>query len=358
MWGGAALIAIPLAWSQAAVGSSPAVIEPRMAALSPIRTDHRLRISKILVKPGQSVKADEILVELDPTEIDADLAVARAKLVYVELVAGWQQLKVRDEHARTSHALAAKAESSAVDVARIVAEAERDRSELIQLDTNMAIEQKLVGDQLANAERLKAMQLQRAALAKKVEEYRTAVEQVRKGAAGSTGRLSEWRQGSKDPNSEGGEQPDARAAAGEVQRQEIRQLELLRQNCVLRAPFDGRVGDIIGHVGELSADPLVPVLTVVEEYSKTAIAYVNQTSAEKIHLGDRTKLVPRGLTARPLLGRVVALAPSITEIPIRFRRVPTLAEFGRSVYIELDVPDSLPGRALDAVFLHSKGLGL
>ena len=357
MWGVAALVAIPLAWSQAAVGSSPAMIEAHMASLAPIRTDHRLRINKILVKPGQSVKAGEVLVEMDASEIDADLAVARAKLVYAELVAGWQQLRVRDEHARTSHALAAKAEGSAVGVARIVAETERDRSELAQLDTNMAIEQKLVGDQLANAERLKAMQLQRAGLAKKVEEYRSAVEQARKGAVGSTGRLSEWRQGSKDPNTEGGELPDARSAAGEVQRQEIKRLEILRQNCAIRAPFDGRVGDILGHVGELSADPLVPVLTVVEERSKTAIAYVNQSSAEKIHLGDRAKLVPRDLMARPLMGRVAALAPSITEIPIRFRRVPTLQEFGRSVYIELDVPAGLPGRALDAVFIRSKGFG-
>jgi hypothetical protein len=114
------------------------------------------------------------------------------------------------------------------------------------------------------------------------------------------------------------------------------------------------VGDIIGHAGELSADPTMPLLTVVEDHSKIAVAYANQTSAEKIHVADRVKLVPRGLTARPVMGRVVALAPSITEIPTRFRRVPTLQEFGRNIYIELDVPDALPGRALDAVFLHSK----
>ena len=63
-------------------------------------------------------------------QADADLAIAQAKLAYVEIIADWQQMRMRDDRARTSHALAATAERAAVDVARIVAEAERDRSEL------------------------------------------------------------------------------------------------------------------------------------------------------------------------------------------------------------------------------------
>lgn len=356
MWIGAAAVAAPLAWTQAAIGSSPAVIEPRLAALSSMRTDHRLRIKKILVKPGQSVKAGDALVEMDAVDIDADIAVAKAKLVYAELLAGWQQVKMRDEHARTSHALSAKAESSALEMARIVAEAERDRSELTQLDANLAIEEKLVGNQLANAERLKAMRLQRAALSKKVEEYKAAVDKAHKGVAGSSSRLGEWRQDGKDAKPEGGQEPDARTAAREVQLKEIEQLEILRAHCVLRAPLDGKVGDIIGHEGELSADPVIPILTVVEEFSKTAIAYANQSSAMRVHLGDRVKLLPREVSGAPLMGRVVALAPSLTEIPIRFRHVPTLIEFSRAVYIELDAPASVPGRAFDAVFLSGKGI--
>jgi hypothetical protein len=74
------------------------------------------------------------------------------------LVAGWQQLRMLDDRTRTSHELAFTAERAAVDVARIVAEAEHDRSELVQLDANMALEQKLVGDQLASADRLKSME--------------------------------------------------------------------------------------------------------------------------------------------------------------------------------------------------------
>jgi multidrug resistance efflux pump len=266
---------------------------------------------------------------------------------------------MQDDRARTSHELAATAERAAVDVARIIAEAERDRSELGQLDANLAIEQKLVGDQLASADRLKAMKLQRAALAKKVEEYKAAVAQARKSASGSTQRLGRWRQVVKEPTGPvdpvGPTREDARAAAGELQRKEIARLELMRKFHEIRAPFDGRVGEILLRVGELSADPASPVITVVEEQSRSAIAYVRQDKAHAVQTGDLVELVPRDLSGPHLTGRVTALAPSITELPVRFRRLPNIAEFGRNVYIQLDAPASLPGQAFDAVFRRGGG---
>ena len=369
LWGLAAIVGLPMAISQAGIGSSPAIVEPHVALLSPMRTDHRLRISKILVQPGQRVKAGEVLVQMDTTELDADLAIAQAKLAYVEILAGWKQIRMLDDRTRTSHELATTAERAAIDVARIIAEAERDRSELAQLETNLDLEQKLVSDQLASADRLKAMKLQKAALAKKVQEYQAAVNQARKSASGSTKRLGDWRQDKQNKKDKKGGtleaasaetqtlQSDVRAAAGTLQRQEIARLDLLRTYYQIRAPFDGRVGEILAHVGELSADPGIPVITVVQEQSLTAIAYLRQDGARKIHLGDLVKLVPRDLSGPPLKGRVTALAPSMTEMPVRFRRMPNLIEFGRNVYIALDSPIDLPGQAYDAVFNRPSGGG-
>jgi multidrug resistance efflux pump len=361
LWAAAAAIGIPMAISQAGIGSSPAIVEARVASLSPMRTDHRLRLAKIFVQPGQQAKAGELLAQMDTSEIEVDLAIAQAKLAYVEIVAGWQQLRMQDDRARTSHELATIAERSAVDVARIIAEAEQDRGELAQLDANMTIEQKLVDDQLASADRLKAMKLQRAALVKKVEEYKIAVMRARKSASGSTQRLGQWQKQIKDAKAavaaERAAQEDARAAAGELQRKEIARLELLRKLHEIRAPFDGRVGDILMHVGDLSADPASPVLTLVEEKSERAIAYVRQDRAEAVHVGDRAKLVSRDLSSPALTGRVVAVAPSVTEMPKRFWRMPNLIEFGRNVYVQLDKPASLPNLAYDAVFNRASGGG-
>jgi len=117
------------------------------------------------------------------------------------------------------------------------------------------------------------------------------------------------------------------------------------------------VGEILAQVGDLSADPGTPVITVIEEQSKIAIAYLAQSNAQRIHLGDIVRLVPRDLSGPHLTGRVTALAPNITEIPQRFRRVPTLHEYGRNAYIQLDAVANLPGQAFDAVFRRGGGGG-
>ncbi len=359
LWAGAAAVSVPMAMSQAGVGSSPAVIQPRIASLAPIRTGHRLRVAKIFVRPGQPVKSGDLLVQMDTTEIDADLAVAQAKLAYVEIMADWHELRLQDERARTSHALASRAERAALDVARIVAEAEHDRSELAQLDANLAVEQQLVGDQLASAERLRSMRLARAALGKKVEQYAAAVAGARTSVSGASKRLTEWHQDPRDQaaGAFASSPGRGRAAAVELQRREIAKLELVRSYHEIRAPFDGRVGEVQAQVGQLSADPASPMVTLVEEHSSTAIAYLGQLKASQVRVGDLARLVPRDLSGPALQGRVTALAPSISEIPERFRRVPRLPEYGRNVYIRLDVPANLPGQAFDAVFRRGPGGG-
>ncbi|MBN2574694.1 MAG: biotin/lipoyl-binding protein [Deltaproteobacteria bacterium] len=361
LWGLAAAIAIPLGWSYAGVGASPAVVQARVSALAPMRTDHRLRVKEILVKPGQSVKQGELLMQFDTGEVDADLAVVRATLVYEELMARWQETKMRESHARTTHAFAANAERAAVDAARLKAEAERDRSELAQLEVNLALEEKLVGDQLADSKQLNEMRQRKAALTKKVQEYQIAVNQARRSAAGSSRRLSDLRKGIKGQSpvvAEGTvEEISAQFAAGEIHRAEIKRLELLRTFHEIRAPFDGRVGDIFLQVGQLCADPTLPAMTVVEEPAKTAVAYAQEASADQVRLGDVATLVPRDLSGATLTGRVVALAPSVTEMPVRFWKLPSTPAFGRNVYIELDRPGGLSGQAYNAVFDRGSGGG-
>ncbi len=347
MWGSVAAVAVPFAWKQAGVGSSPAVVEGRVAKLTAPRSRERERVLKVLVKPGQPVKAGQLLVQMDTTRIDAELAAARAQLDYIRLDTHWRSVRARDSHALASHELATTAERAAVEAARIVAEAERDRSALSEIDVNLALEQKLVGDQLADSERLKAMRVERAALAKKVHEYRGAVARVRREASGSTQRLGAWQ--AKSPSGEPSV-ADLVDSAVEAQRQAIKILEVFRSQLDIRAPFDGRVSQVSAVEGELCGDPALPLVTVAEERSSEVTAYVNQGRAERIAMGERVRIIPREAAGPTLTGRVVGLSPNLQEIPVRFRHIPTMQEFARSVRVQLDSPASLPGMACDAVF--------
>jgi multidrug efflux pump subunit AcrA (membrane-fusion protein) len=205
------------------------------------------------------------------------------------------------------------------------------------------------------------MKQARAALAKKVEEYQAAVAQGRKSVSGSSRRLSEWNRDVTDPKKGSPGIPatpgDIRAAAIELQRQEIARLETERRLHEVRAPFDGRIGEVLMQAGDLSAQPEAPVVTLVEERMTTAIAYLAPGDAHKVRVGDIARLVPRDLSGPALTGRVTALAPNISEIPIRFRHNPNLHEFGRNVYIRLDAPAPLPGQAFQASFRRGSGGG-
>lgn len=350
LWGGVAAVGVPLAWTQASVFSSPAMVRGRLAKLAAPRSRERVRVEKVLVKPGQPVKAGQLLIQMDPSHVDAELAVARAKLDFIEVDSRWRSVRVRDNHALASHQLASTAERSAVDAARIVAEAERDRSALSEVDVNLAVEQKLVGDQLASSDRLRALRVERAALAKKVDEYRGAVAKVRQEASGSSRRLGAW-QGATMGTEDSAE---LERLAIEVQRGEIKVLELFRAMLEIRAPFDGRVAEVLAIEGEFSADPGEPLITVADDHSNEVVVFVNQGRAERIAIGDRVKLVPRESAGPSLTGKVMALAPNMQEIPLRFRHVPTVQEYARNVYVQLD-SSALPGVACDAVFSRSSG---
>ena len=300
-----------------------------------------------------------MLVKMNTLDIDQEIKVAKARQAQYELMVKAEEIKVIDEYSRATQTFATTAERAGLEMARVYAEQQQDRSELTQLDVAIAHEQKLVNDQLANTAYLNSLKVKRAALSKKVEEYQAAVTNAKKGATGSNKRLGAWNKQGKvaDPaqSSRVADRVAPIQAMAEMQREEVRHLELQRELHFLKAPFAGRVGEILLQIGQYSPDPELPIVTVIEENPKKAIAYVDQTKAMHVRVGDGVKLVPRDLTGPKLTGKVIALAPSITEMPVRFWRVPKVPEYGRNVYIQLDSPGMLPGQGFDAVF--GKGSG-
>ena len=109
LWLVAAAIVIPFGLSTTGAGSAPAVVDARVVALSAPRTAQRLRVAEVLVAPGQAVKAGQLLVRMDPVDVDAELAIARARLGELELSARALGAKLRSEHDLTASKLACNA---------------------------------------------------------------------------------------------------------------------------------------------------------------------------------------------------------------------------------------------------------
>jgi multidrug resistance efflux pump len=351
LWVVAAAVCVPLAWTSSGLGVAPAVVEVRQVVLS---SPAAARLMEVLVAPGDAVVEGQVLARLDPAEVDMELAIASAELKRLELEVSSREVELHDERYETSSRLAAEAERAALEVTRLVAEGEQDRSELTQLDEQLAREQGLVNEGLARSENLNALKLKRAALARKVEEFKSAVAQARANAASTTQRLGQWRQGAatkSTPGSHIGPQLAPGAAAVEAQGERVRQLELLRARLELKAPFTGRVDAVLLRAGAAAAQG-APVVSVVDDRPGTAIAYVDQRWAGRVRVGDVASLAPSDRSGPPLPGRVVALGAAISELPVRFRHIPSEPAFGRDVFIRLDVPAPLPGQAFNATFRH------
>lgn len=326
-------------------------------SLSCPRTPQRLRVESVLVSPGEAVAAGQVLARMDASEVDAELAAARLDLERLELEVVSLEIRRRDDRARATNQLEVQAERAVLELAQVSAEAQHDRSELSQLEALMLQEQGLVADRLADFERLEELKLRRAGLVAKLSDQQGAVEHARRGAAAAGRRLSDWRgvpvAGASLPLRE--ELAPAGAAVA-AQRDHLRELEATRMRLELKAPFDGRVEQVLLHPGETAAADGI-VVTVVDDRPTRAVAYVDERMATHVHVGDRARLVPRDSSGPSVVGRVEALGPAIAELPARFSPFPAQRRYGRTVYIQLDAPASLPGQAFDASFRAESGGG-
>ncbi len=340
---------IVLAWTASGLGATPAVAEARRVTLGCPRTPHRLWVKEVLVSPGQAVVAGQVLARMDPGEMDLELAIARRKVEQLELAT-----------LMAGHRLAFESERTSVDLGKLAAEEQHDRSELAQIETTIDQEAALVSDRLTDFERLNELKRRRAGLLGRTRELKLAVAQARRGTSAASDRLSQWRNASgagPKPAPSRPSDPTAPArAAAEAQRDHVRSLEALREKLELKAPFAGRVDAVLLRPGEIASDDGA-VVTVVEERPDSAIAYVDERWATRIHVGDRARLSPRDRSGPPVHGRIAALGPSISELPARFWLIPSQRRYGRAVYVRLDEPAFLPGQTLEVTFFPSRGGG-
>lgn len=358
-WSCAILVVIWLSQTVSSSGVAAGMAEIRQVTLSSVRA---AVVTELLVAPGDKVKKDQVLVRLDRTAVSAELAVAQAELQQRQTEVAAQGVSLREGNLETVERLAGDSERAALTVAQLEAEEQRDRSELKQLDEQIARQKKLVAEKLAAVDTLNTLNLRRAALARKVVEYKRTLQKARAHARAAKERLGEWQQGKKPLPEEASDQSMVQRlapyrAAVLAQEQRVAQLQKVLAGLDLKAPFAGRVGAVMLRPGD-TAQVGSGVVTVVDDQPQQVIVYVDQMWASRVRPGDRAQLVPSDRVGPKRAGRVAAVGASITEMPIRFRPIPNQPAFCREIFIVLDSSKNkppLPGKAFDVRFQRQKG---
>ena len=344
----------------AGVGVSPGAAEIVEVHLTSPATVAALSLP---VAAGDRIEKGQVVAMLDGSGIDLELAVATSELERIRLQVAAEAAELKDNDLVTEERLASDAERAAVALATVQSEQQRDRAELDQLDEQIARQRRLVDDKLAAQAALDELKLRRAALATKVAEYQHLVSSARAHLASSQQRIAQWRRSRHGETAvvlEEREDHEPRLsphrAAVKAQEERVRQLLARREQLTLRSPVAARVARVHLAPGS-TALAGAPVVTLVEEAPDRVIAYVEESKARHVRVGDRARLLPSDRSWPPAGGAVVAVGPGIVELPPRFRVVPTEPTYGREVYVLLDESAlrPLPGQAFDVSFTRGTG---
>jgi multidrug resistance efflux pump len=321
-------------------------------------------VALVRARPGDIVKKGDVLAEIDGADVDLEIAVAVAELERLKTEIGARAVEVAGSDFESGARLEIEAERAKVDLATLVADEKRDHAELDALDAQIEKQKELIEKKLASAEQRDQLLLRRSTIAERVADAAAAIATAKAHAESARKRLERWRgvqhgsgnSGANGNGENGGDGGDERTAperaAVRAQEERVKQLRKRRESLVLRAPVDAVVSDVLVATGANVREG-EPVIVVMDTHVTRATAWIDESAAWQVRVGDRTALTPSDGRGDGRTGRVHALGAGIVEMPRRFWQIPGEPSFGRAVFIELDAGSGapVPGQRYDVRFL-------
>jgi multidrug resistance efflux pump len=275
------------------------------------------RLTEVTVSVGQQVKVGDIVAKLDgrPLELDQKRAEAERTLLAAKLLA--ETSREEDSVMRAE-----------VWRLRTVAGSQQDQAALTALDSEVERLNGLLDDQLVKASDVEPRRRERDALAARVGTFERARAAGQAGLDEKSGRAGVDRHRAI---------VQLRVApireALRVKEAELAQIALKLSSLTLRAPGDGVVSVINRRSGEVLA-AAEPALIVVAHRPGVFAIYIPERQARVPNIGDRVEISRRGIFAHRGAGRVIEIAPDISEMPLRLRVAPQLPVWGRRVLVD------------------------
>jgi membrane fusion protein, multidrug efflux system len=295
-------------------------------------------VQKVLVDDNQTIKAGQLLIQLDPRDYQVKLQQAQADLESARLKANTAQVNI-DLAAKNAQAANSQAQGGVGSAVAAIASAQAQVSEaqsgvpqaqaqIAQADANLSkaqadytrFQELFSSGAVARRELETARQAyevaraQRASVEQGLQQARAKVAQAQQGVATAQAGLS---------SSQGGmEQAAAKGVQTEVSRSDyltaqaaIAQAQVALQNAQnqlsyanLTAPVSGRVGRKTVEVGQ-QVQPGNPLMAIVgTDYWVTA--NFKETQLEKMHPGQRAEIKLDSFPSQHFTGRVESLSPA------------------------------------------------
>ncbi len=250
--------------------------------------------------------------------------------------------KADRESTRISDArrFSADVDNARLEVLRLQAVIETDKITLQDLAVDVAITEDLVQKQAVAPYELQKVRAQYSALAKKIEENGSLLDQANAVLKQALQRETEYSQQQPYHPSVDGPLEVIRKA---IKVQEKRMSELLielesldaRQTLELKAPFDGVVSQMVRWPTEvvLAGEP---ILTVTDANVTDIVAYAAEEQMSELQEGMAVELIKHVTPARVQIERseVTFIGPVVEQMPARLWRNPAIPQWGRPFLVK------------------------
>ena len=152
----------------------------------------------------------------------------------------------------------------------------------------------------------------------------------------------------------GASQEEIAAMEAQVQQAQaqVESAQVLLEKLTLTAPVSGRVVEVIGHKGEL-ATPGIPLITLADLDQVILTVYVPESRLGQVRVGQRVEVRVDSFPDRVFIGRVVTIATEAEFIPRNIQTREERVNMVFAVKVVIPNPDHAlkPGMPADAVIL-------
>ena len=323
------------------LGGMTGVVSTVAEPVAPLRT---ARLLSVDVQPGQRVEAGDIVARMDTSLLEAELAVAEARLVEAEsTISGYQQniLNLVRQFDAAIKRVEATIVGDRINQARDTAElAELQRE---QERRRVLLAKGLIGEQDATELRPRIASLEQAVAAypNLLDTLEAQLEEARKQKA----EMNTWLRVESDQDLTAAIRAKM-AARNAVFESSKKMFELQRENCNLRATRAGIVSLVMHEPGDVvqAGDP---VLRIVAERSNRVIGFLPEVHVTDLTVGQETTVLRGNRPGSGITAIVVSVGPEVMTLPGRISPIQQRALRGRRAILDLAEGHSLiPGETV------------
>ena len=309
------------------------------------------RVVSVGVEPGQPVRAGQVVAVLDSSSLDSEIRILEAERMELAARITADKTAVERAHRNDARRLDNDVEQLRLALSREEEAYFRAKAEVTALEEERKRLRRLVDDRLATADDLARLDVRYAAVEKEVQDKPRTIRLLREQLRSAEGR--------RDLGAGDSDIVDVAiqplVLQLEVLEKRLDRLRHDRLDLALCAPSDGKVTVVHKCAGEVVAEG-EPVVTAESTTGERIIACLPEEEALSVHAGDRARLWPiQSRGGERVSGRVIALSPSVEELPLRCRETPARPVWGRNAVILPDDPVNLiPGQSFHVLFEERK----